>query len=159
VVEAVSGRSFPLFDEGLTAGGPGADLVIDGVDGVVAFIDPTEEGFVITDAGFGSLTVNAAPVIGQRLAQLGDRLSMGERAFWLEVAPTVTSDVAAEVAPTVVAEVVAEAPAEVVVAVALPRRTAPSSVRTALGWLLVTVVVVGSGAAGYFVAAMLRGGR
>jgi len=69
LVEIGSGRRVPVTDAGVRAGGLNAEIALRGADGPVAFVDPIDEGFVITDAGRATLTVNEAPVIGQRLAQ------------------------------------------------------------------------------------------
>lgn len=200
LVEIDSGRSVALSDDGMSAGGPGSDLEVVDVEGGLAFIDPIAEGFVVTDAGFGVVTVNGAPVIGQRLAQVGDEVGLGRARFRIEVeaseveapvaqlAETVTADVPAIVmAPTEGAVIMSDAvevaegstpDGEPTPVPALssrrqegraPRVAMPAPVdassrrmtwrRTVLGWVLVLMVVVGSGIAGYLVAAMLRGGR
>lgn len=142
LVELDSGRAVPITEDGVSAGGPGADIVLRGAETLLAFVDPIDEGFVITDAGLMALTVNAAPVIGQRLARLGDQISFGEATYRIESVPEAVVDSGVEVAPSMAS---------------VPGRS--SVPRSLLGWLFVIIVVVGSGAAGYLVAAMLRGGR
>ncbi|MEY4608127.1 MAG: hypothetical protein RL625_344 [Gemmatimonadota bacterium] len=201
VVEVVSGQTVLLPEEGMSVGGPGADLEVVDADGILAFIDPTDGGFIITDAGLDAAQVNDSPVIGQRFAQLGDRFSLGGRAFRLEPAAVLAAPAVEHEAEAAAlegdtlppdpldGETLEVTPSETSAAIVSPQPWAgrgnapqpqpqpepesersasgadalpsalPSSLRTALGWLLVTVVVAGSAAAGYFVAAMLRGGR
>ena len=150
LVEIGSGRRVPVTDAGVRAGGLNAEIALRGADGPVAFVDPIDEGFVITDAGRAPLTVNEAPVIGQRLAQLGDQVAFGGMTFRIEAAPVAAPAPAPIPAPTAAPDA---APA------AAPAPVRSSALRSLLGWLFVIVVVVGSGVAGYLVAAMLRGGR
>ncbi len=158
LVEIESGRRIPVTDAGVRAGGLSAEIALRGADGPVAFVDPTDEGFVITDAGRAPLTVNEAPVIGQRLAQLGDQVAFGGMTFRIEAAPDVAPDAAPDVALAATSvPAPAIAPAAAPAATPVPVRS--SALRSLLGWLFVIVVVVGSGVAGYLVAAMLRGGR
>ena len=185
LVELDSGRAVPLTEDGVSAGGPSADIVLRGAETLLAFVDPTDEGFVITDAGLAAVTVNDAPVIGQRLARVGDRVAFGEATYRIESVPEVVSEMVPEVAaelpieaePEVRLQVVPEVEPEVApesmlkaepigqvehaAAEDAPLRASDrhSALRSVLGWLLVIAVVVGSGAAGYVVAAMLRGGR
>ncbi|MGA0920350.1 MAG: hypothetical protein ACO31W_02660 [Gemmatimonadaceae bacterium] len=154
LVEIESGRRIPVTDAGVRAGGLSAEIALRGADGPVAFVDPTDEGFVITDAGRAPLTVNEAPVIGQRLAQLGDQVAFGGMTFRIEAAPDVAPD-GAPAATSVPAPAIAPAAAPA----AAPAPVRSSALRSLLGWLFVIVVVVGSGVAGYLVAAMLRSGR
>ena len=154
LVEIGSGRRVPVTDAGVRAGGLNAEIALRGADGPVAFVDPIDEGFVITDAGRAPLTVNEAPVIGQRLAQLGDQVAFGGMTFRIEAVP-----VAAPVTAPVAAPTAAPIPAPTAAPAAAPAPARSSALRSLLGWLFVIVVVVGSGVAGYLVAAMLRGGR
>lgn len=150
LVEIGSGRRVPVTDAGVRAGGLNAEIALRGADGPVAFVDPIDEGFVITDAGRAPLTVNEAPVIGQRLAQLGDQVAFGGMTFRIEAVPIAAPMAASAAAPV---------PAPTAAPAAAPAPARSSALRSLLGWLFVIVVVVGSGVAGYLVAAMLRGGR
>lgn len=150
LVEIGSGRRVPVTDAGVRAGGLNAEIALRGADGPVAFVDPVDEGFVITDAGRAPLTVNEAPVIGQRLAQLGDQVAFGGMTFRIEAVPIAAPMAASAAAPV---------PAPTAAPAAAPAPARSSALRSLLGWLFVIVVVVGSGVAGYLVAAMLRGGR
>ncbi|MFM9012041.1 MAG: hypothetical protein ACKORK_00150 [Gemmatimonadota bacterium] len=156
LVELSSGIAVPLTEDGVSAGGLGADIVLWEGETRRAFVDPIDEGFVVTDGGLEVLTVNDAPVIGQRMARLGDRVAFGAVTYRIqEAVPPVVTEVVLETDST---QAIARASEEVVARTGqVPTRS--STVRSILGWLLVLVVVVGSGAAGYLVAAMLRNGR
>lgn len=156
LVELSSGIAVPLTEDGVSAGGLGADIVLWEGETRRAFVDPIDEGFVVTDGGLEVLTVNDAPVIGQRMARLGDRVAFGAVTYRIqEAVPPVVTEVVLETDST---QAIARASEEVAARTGqVPTRS--STVRSILGWLLVLVVVVGSGAAGYIVAAMLRDGR
>lgn len=156
LVELSSGIAVPLTEDGVSAGGLGADIVLWEGETRRAFVDPIDEGFVVTDGGLEVLTVNDAPVIGQRMARLGDRVAFGAVTYRIqEAVPPVVTEVVIEADAT---QVFARASEEVAARTGqVPTRS--STFRSILGWLLVLVVVVGSGAAGYLVAAMLRDGR
>lgn len=156
LVELSSGIAVPLTEDGVSAGGLGADIVLWEGETRRAFVDPIDEGFVVTDGGLEVLTVNDAPVIGQRMARLGDRVAFGAVTYRIqEAVPPVVTEVVLETDST---QAIARASEEVAARTGqVPTRS--STVRSILGWLLVLVVVVGSGAAGYLVAAMLRDGR
>jgi len=156
LVELSSGIAVPLTEDGVSAGGLGADIVLWEGETRRAFVDPIDEGFVVTDGGLEVLTVNDAPVIGQRMARLGDRVAFGAVTYRIqEAVPPVATAVVRETDST---QVIARASEEVAARTGqVPTRS--STVRSILGWLLVLVVVAGSGAAGYLVAAMLREGR
>lgn len=156
LVELSSGIAVPLTEDGVSAGGLGADIVLWEGETRRAFVDPIDEGFVVTDGGLEVLTVNDAPVIGQRMARLGDRVAFGAVTYRIqEAVPPVATEVVRETDST---QVIARASEEVAARTGqVP--THSSTVRSILGWLLVLVVVAGSGAAGYLVAAMLREGR
>ncbi|MFM8301697.1 MAG: hypothetical protein ACKN99_04085 [Gemmatimonadota bacterium] len=156
LVELSSGIAVPLTEDGVSAGGLGADIVLWEGETRRAFVDPIDEGFVVTDGGLEVLTVNDAPVIGQRMARLGDRVAFGAVTYRIqEAVPPVVTEMVLETDST---QVFARASEEVAARTGqVPTRS--STVRSILGWLLVLVVVVGSGAAGYLVAAMLRDGR
>lgn len=156
LVELSSGIAVPLTEDGVSAGGLGADIVLWEGETRRAFVDPIDEGFVVTDGGLEVLTVNDAPVIGQRMARLGDRIAFGAVTYRIqEAVPPVVTEVVLETDST---QAIARASEEVAARTGqVPTRS--STVRSILGWLLVLVVVVGSGAAGYLVAAMLRDGR
>lgn len=156
LVELSSGIAVPLTEDGVSAGGLGADIVLWEGETRRAFVDPIDEGFVVTDGGLEVLTVNDAPVIGQRMARLGDRVAFGAVTYRIqEAVPPVVTEVVIEADST---QVFARASEEVAARTGqVPTRS--STFRSILGWLLVLVVVVGSGAAGYLVAAMLRNGR
>lgn len=156
LVELSSGIAVPLTEDGVSAGGLGADIVLWEGETRRAFVDPIDEGFVVTDGGLEVLTVNDAPVIGQRMARVGDRVAFGAVTYRIqEAVPPVVTEVVLETDST---QAIARASEEVAARTGqVPTRS--STVRSILGWLLVLVVVVGSGAAGYIVAAMLRDGR
>jgi len=156
LVELSSGIAVPLTEDGVSAGGLGADIVLWEGETRRAFVDPIDEGFVVTDGGLEVLTVNDAPVIGQRMAQLGDRVAFGAVTYRIqEAVPPVVTEV---VLGTDSTQAIARASEEDATRTGqVPTRS--STFRSILGWLLVLVVVVGSGAAGYLVAAMLRDGR
>lgn len=156
LVELSSGIAVSLTEDGVSAGGLGADIVLWEGETRRAFVDPIDEGFVVTDGGLEVLTVNDAPVIGQRMARLGDRIAFGAVTYRIqEAVPPVVTEVVLETDST---QAIARASEEVAARTGqVPTRS--STVRSILGWLLVLVVVVGSGAAGYLVAAMLRDGR
>lgn len=156
LVELSSGIAVSLTEDGVSAGGLGADIVLWEGETRRAFVDPIDEGFVVTDGGLEVLTVNDAPVIGQRMARLGDRVAFGAVTYRIqEAVPPVVTEVVLETDST---QAIARASEEVAARTGqVPTRS--STVRSILGWLLVLVVVVGSGAAGYLVAAMLRDGR
>lgn len=78
-----SGRTVAVTEVGLTFGGADADIPLEGVAEPIAFLDPVEEGFIVTDTS-DRCAVNARPVIGQRLAQLGDTIRVAGEAFVLE---------------------------------------------------------------------------
>lgn len=160
LVELSSGIAVPLTEDGVSAGGLGADIVLWEGETRRAFVDPIDEGFVVTDGGLEVLTVNDAPVIGQRMARLGDRVAFGAVTYRIQeaVPPVATAVATAVVRETDSTQVIARASEEVAARTGqVPTRS--STVRSILGWLLVLVVVAGSGAAGYLVAAMLREGR
>ena len=84
LVEIGSGRRVPVTDRGVSAGGARAEITLRGIAAPVAFVDPTADGFVVTEAGPEALTVNDAPVIGQRLAQFGDQVAFGGSVYRIE---------------------------------------------------------------------------
>lgn len=83
-----SGRRVAVTEAGVTFGGADAEVPIDGVTAPLAFLDPVGEGFIVTDIG-EVCTVNARPVIGQRLVQVGDLIRVSGEDFRLDAAAPV----------------------------------------------------------------------
>lgn len=85
-----SGRTVAVTEVGVTFGGTDAEVPVEGVAAPLAFLDPVDEGFIVTDIG-EVCAVNGRPVIGQRLAQVGDLLRVAGEEFRLEPAASAPS--------------------------------------------------------------------
>lgn len=84
LVTVASGRAYPIPDEGIRFGG--AEILDRDEEGSIASLDAFDDGFIVTDEGAATLSVNARPVIGQRFARFGDTIRVADQVFVIEPA-------------------------------------------------------------------------
>lgn len=114
LVTVASGRAYPIPDEGIRFGGTEAEVLEPDVEGAIASLDAFDGGFILTDEGAATLSVNARPVIGQRFARFGDTIRVADQVFVIEPASAeVPAELPSEALSEAPTEALAEAPAPI----------------------------------------------
>lgn len=115
LVTVASGRAYPIPDEGIRFGGTGAEVLEPDGAGAIASLDAFDDGFIVTDEGAATLSVNARPVIGQRFARFGDTIRVADQVFVIEPA---SAEVPAALPSEALSEALSEAPTEALAPIA-----------------------------------------